>query len=192
MHFWYICIVLGIFNVISEEFKFSKVFWMRSTFNALILQSLIFLIESTLVLFVFKINTKYKKKKSWGTNMIVTKPHFSYKYQSTVEKKREEKILVGRWRKFWGAKEHKKTLRDWSFHLFQTKPPHTLPSFSPTATPFHSLHTVPPSSSPLSTNKYILTQEHFTLPGILKVNLPPIHKLIALRIIGQILITWLQ
>jgi len=61
MHFWYICIVLGIFNVISEEFKFSKVFWTRSTFNALILQSLIFLIESTLVLFVFKINIKYKK-----------------------------------------------------------------------------------------------------------------------------------
>jgi hypothetical protein len=64
MHFWYICIVLGIFNVISEEFKFYKVFWTRLTFNALILQSLIFLIESTLVLFVFKINTKYKKKES--------------------------------------------------------------------------------------------------------------------------------
>jgi fucose 4-O-acetylase-like acetyltransferase len=32
----------SIFNVISEEFKFSKVFWTRSTFNALILQSLIF------------------------------------------------------------------------------------------------------------------------------------------------------
>ena len=63
MHFWYICIVLGIFNVISEEFKFFKVFWTLSTFNTLILQSLIFLIESTLVLFVFKINTKYKKKK---------------------------------------------------------------------------------------------------------------------------------
>ena len=55
-------------------------------------------------------------------------------------------------RKIWGTKEHKKTLRDRSFHLFQTKPPHTLPSFSPTATPFHCLHTVPPSSSPLSTN----------------------------------------
>jgi hypothetical protein len=32
---------------------------MRSTFNALILKSLIFLIESTLILLVFK---KYKKK----------------------------------------------------------------------------------------------------------------------------------
>jgi len=32
----------SIFNVISEEFKFSNVFWTRSTFNALILQSMIF------------------------------------------------------------------------------------------------------------------------------------------------------
>jgi len=32
--FWYICIIFSIFNVISEEFKFSKVFWTRSTFNA--------------------------------------------------------------------------------------------------------------------------------------------------------------
>jgi len=160
--------------------------------NALILQSLIFLIESTLVLFVFKINTKYKKNKRvegpiwlWPSHSSPINTNLQWK------KKREEKILRGRQRKFWGTKEHKKTLRDWSFHLFQTKPPHTLPSFSLTATPFHSLHIVPPSSSPLSTNKYILTQEHFTLPGILKVNLPPIHKLIALRIIGQILITWL-
>ena len=60
MHFWYICIVFSIFNVISEEFKFSKVFWMHSTFNILILQSLIFLIESTLILFVF-INKKKSK-----------------------------------------------------------------------------------------------------------------------------------
>jgi prolipoprotein diacylglyceryltransferase len=47
----------SIFNVILEEFKFSKVFWTRSTFNALILQSLIFLVESTLILLAFK-NTK--------------------------------------------------------------------------------------------------------------------------------------
>jgi hypothetical protein len=61
MHFSYIDIVFSIFNVISEEFKFSKVFWTRSTFYALILQSLIFLIKSTLLSFVFKINLKLKK-----------------------------------------------------------------------------------------------------------------------------------
>jgi hypothetical protein len=49
MHSWYICIVFSIFNVILEEFKFSKVFWMCSTFNMLILQSLIFLVESMLI-----------------------------------------------------------------------------------------------------------------------------------------------
>ena len=84
MHFSYIDIVFSIFNVISEEFKFSKVFWTRSTFYALILQSLIFLIKSTLLSFVFKINLK-KKKKTWGTNLILVKPHFSCKYQSTIK-----------------------------------------------------------------------------------------------------------
>jgi hypothetical protein len=34
--FWYICINFSIFNIITEEFKFSKVFWTRSTFNVLI------------------------------------------------------------------------------------------------------------------------------------------------------------
>ena len=110
MQFWYICIVFSIFSIVSKEFSFSKVFWTRSTFNVLILQSLIFLLESTLVLFVFKINSK--KKKTWGTNVLVSKPHFSYKYQSTVKKRGK--------RKFWGnSKEKKKTLRDRSFHLFQ-------------------------------------------------------------------------
>jgi len=46
--FWYICINFSIFNVISEEFKFSKVFWTYSTFNALI-----FLIWFFLFFFVF-------------------------------------------------------------------------------------------------------------------------------------------
>jgi len=67
LHFWYICIIFSIFNIISEEFKFSKVFETRSTFNAIILQSLIFLVESTLILLVLK---KYKKNisklKFWG------------------------------------------------------------------------------------------------------------------------------
>ena len=35
IYFWYICIVFSIFNVISKEFKISKVFWTRSTFNTL-------------------------------------------------------------------------------------------------------------------------------------------------------------
>ena len=71
MHFWYICITFSIFNVISEEFKFSKVFWTRSTFNALILQSLIFLVKSTLILLVFK-NTK--KNQNWQKNKEVEGP----------------------------------------------------------------------------------------------------------------------
>jgi hypothetical protein len=33
IYFWYICIVFSIFNVISKEFKFFKVFRTRSTFN---------------------------------------------------------------------------------------------------------------------------------------------------------------
>jgi hypothetical protein len=51
------------------------VFGTRSTFHASFLKSLIFLIESTLILLVFKKYKKikknqiYKKKKeSWGTN----------------------------------------------------------------------------------------------------------------------------
>jgi len=44
----------------KKEFKFSKVFGTRSTFHASFLKSLIFLIESTLILLVFK---KYKKLK---------------------------------------------------------------------------------------------------------------------------------
>jgi hypothetical protein len=44
----------------KKEFKFSKVFGTRSTFHASFLKSLIFLIESTLILLVFK---KYKKIK---------------------------------------------------------------------------------------------------------------------------------
>ena len=111
MHFWYICIVFSIFNVISEEFKFFKVFWTLSTFNTLILQSLIFLIESTLVLFVFKINTKYKKKKSWGTNMIVTKPLFSYIYQSIVKKKGGENFEGWAEKNLWNKRTQKNPKR---------------------------------------------------------------------------------
>jgi hypothetical protein len=40
---------------------------MRSTFNVLILQSLIFLIESMLVLFVFKIIQNTKKNRVEGS-----------------------------------------------------------------------------------------------------------------------------
>ena len=79
-----ICIVFSIFNVISEEFKFNLIrkigdceinaLNIDSIFNALISQSLIFLIESMLILLAFK---KYKKKekikiekkKSWGTSL---------------------------------------------------------------------------------------------------------------------------
>jgi len=51
---------LAFFSIVSKEFKFSKTFGTRSTFNALFLKSLIFFIESTLILLVFK---KYKKIK---------------------------------------------------------------------------------------------------------------------------------
>jgi len=56
MYFWYICIIFSIFKAISKEFKFSKVFWTRSTFNALILQSLIFWVDVDIARF-----KKYKK-----------------------------------------------------------------------------------------------------------------------------------
>jgi len=52
----------SIFNVILEEFKFSKVFWTRSTFNALILQSWFF-VESMLILLSLK-NKKNKKNQN--------------------------------------------------------------------------------------------------------------------------------
>jgi len=45
----------------KKEFKFSKVFGTRSTFHASFLKSLIFLIESTLILLVFKRYKKIKK-----------------------------------------------------------------------------------------------------------------------------------
>jgi len=68
MHFWYICIIFSIFNVISEEFKFSKVF--------LILQSSIFSYWVDVDIARFK-NTKknnkkkikIEKRKSWGTSL---------------------------------------------------------------------------------------------------------------------------
>jgi len=66
MYFWYICIIFSIFKAISKEFKFSKVFWTRSTFNALILQSLIFWVDVDIARFKkYKKNEKnqnYKKK----------------------------------------------------------------------------------------------------------------------------------
>ena len=58
----------------KKEFKFSNVFWTRLTFHALFLKALIFLIELTLILLVFKKykkkqeKSKFIKKKSWGTN----------------------------------------------------------------------------------------------------------------------------
>jgi len=53
MFFYYICIIFSIFSIVSKEFKFSKVFWTRSTFHALFSKLLIFLIEVTLILLVF-------------------------------------------------------------------------------------------------------------------------------------------
>jgi hypothetical protein len=91
LHFWYICIIFSIFDVISEQFKFSKVFGTHSTVNALILQSLIFLVESTLILLIlkkykknmkieiYKKQRKEKKKKSWGISLKIWQ-HFAYKY----------------------------------------------------------------------------------------------------------------
>jgi hypothetical protein len=58
--FKYVCIVFSNFSIVSKEFKFSKIFGMRSTFNASFLKLLIFLIESMLILLVFK---KCKKNK---------------------------------------------------------------------------------------------------------------------------------
>jgi len=78
MYFWYICIIFSIFKAISKEFKFSKVFWTRSTFNALILQSLIFWVDVDIARFKkykkwekSKLQKKReeKKKKSWGTSL---------------------------------------------------------------------------------------------------------------------------
>jgi hypothetical protein len=47
-----------IFSIVLKEFKFSNMFGTRSTFNALFLKSLIFLIESMLMSLVLKKNTK--------------------------------------------------------------------------------------------------------------------------------------
>jgi hypothetical protein len=66
-----------IFSIVSKEFKFSKIFGTRSTFNALILKSLIFLIESTLILLVFKNTKKLRKIKI---------------YKKKEEKRRKEKL----------------------------------------------------------------------------------------------------
>jgi hypothetical protein len=45
LFFIYICIVFSIFSIVSKEFKFSKVFGTRSTFNVLFLKSPIFIIQ---------------------------------------------------------------------------------------------------------------------------------------------------
>jgi hypothetical protein len=69
----------------KKEFKFSKVFRTRSTFHASFLKSLIFLIESTLILLVFKIIKKIKKKQNLQKKKVEgpilrLKQHFTYKY----------------------------------------------------------------------------------------------------------------
>jgi len=46
----------------KKEFKFLRVFRTRSTFHASFLKSLIFFIESTMILLVFKEHKKIKKK----------------------------------------------------------------------------------------------------------------------------------
>jgi hypothetical protein len=65
----------------KKEFKFSKVFRTRSTFHASFLKSLIFFIESTLILLVskkykkIKQNQNLQKKKVEGPN-LETKQYF--------------------------------------------------------------------------------------------------------------------
>jgi len=49
-------------TTVSKEFKFSKTFGTHSTFNALFLKSLIFLIESMLMCSFLKIQKKKYKK----------------------------------------------------------------------------------------------------------------------------------
>jgi hypothetical protein len=64
---------------------------MRSTFNALFLKSLIFFIESTLILLVFKKYKKikknqiYKKRKKVEGPILRSMQHFTYKYWSTTQ-----------------------------------------------------------------------------------------------------------
>jgi hypothetical protein len=69
----------------KKEFKFSKVFGTRSTFHASFLKSLIFFIESTLILLVFKKLQKNKKnqnlqKKKVEGPILKPKQNFTYKY----------------------------------------------------------------------------------------------------------------
>jgi hypothetical protein len=78
----------------KKEFKFSKVFGTRSTFHASFLKSLIFLIESTLILLVFKNTKKLRKIKFTKKNKVEgpilrPKQHFTYKYESTTHTKGE-------------------------------------------------------------------------------------------------------
>jgi len=83
----------------KKNFKFSKVFRTRSTFHISFLKSSIFLIESTLILLVFKKYKKikknqiYKKKKEVEGPILRPKQHFTYKYRSTTHTKRELAIL---------------------------------------------------------------------------------------------------
>jgi hypothetical protein len=68
----------------KKEFKFSRLFGTRSTFHPSFLKSLIFLIESTLILLVFKKYKKIKKnqnlqKKKVEGPILRPKQHFAYK-----------------------------------------------------------------------------------------------------------------
>jgi len=69
----------------KKNLSFHRFFGTRSTFHALFLKSLIFLIESTLILLVFKKIQKktgkikiYKKKRVEGP-ILRPKQHFAYK-----------------------------------------------------------------------------------------------------------------
>jgi hypothetical protein len=86
----YVFNIFGSFLAFStsskKEFKFSKVFGTRSTFHASFLKSLIFLIESTLILLVFKKYKKikknqiYKKRKKLRDQVWKPSNIFTYKY----------------------------------------------------------------------------------------------------------------
>ena len=105
---WYVGIVFSIFSVISKEFKFLKVFWTCSTFNASFSKLTIFLIWVDIDKKNQNLQKKKEKRKKTMRDQFGNLATFYYKYKSTQDKKGHWKKYLGRREKFFEGRVHRK------------------------------------------------------------------------------------
>jgi len=149
----------------KKKFKFSKKFWTRSTCHTSFLKSLIFLIESTLILLVFKKIQKIKKKQNLQKTKVEgpilrLKQHFTYKYRSIAHTKRGGQ--------FWKKNIKKTQTLNLNLSLSKPKPPPPSLAFSlrrpallQTTT---TISTSPKTNTSLFCPHISPDQRHFLLP----------------------------